>query len=127
MAKPGSGKSAMTAVRRKRQAATSASLHKTGATMKSGFRSWKRQTKKMFGGAKGGGSAPAKAKRQAAPLSPAAAKVRKIGIAVIVLGFLVSAVVPPLGAVVALAGLVGALCARGLAARFGGEDGSDGV
>lgn len=121
MAKPGSGKSAMTAVRRKRQAATSASLHKTGAAISTGWRSGKRRAKKAVGGA----SAPAK--RQAAPLSPAAAKVRKIGIAVIVLGFLVSAVVPPLGAVVALAGLVGALCARGLAARFGGEDGSNGV
>lgn len=113
MAKPGSGKKAMSAVRSKRQKAAFSSLKKTGAAVSSGARAGNRWAKKVTGGKK----AKARTKRPAAaaaagvetasrPAESPAQKIRGGGLLFVFGGIVTCTQLLPLGVAVIVAGVI---------------------
>lgn len=124
MARLGTGKKQMMAERKRRDKATKASLRSAGKALSAGSRSFKQSMRKV--------SKPKRTTRRSAdpaapalPLSPMARKVRVLSIVAAVVGGLLSLALPPLGAIILIAGIVAAVKARGIADRFFGGDAGD--
>ena len=123
MARPGYGKRRMEAQRKKQWNATKKSLREAGKALKVGSRQFKKgmsgiKPKRSHGSA---ASAPVYEAVPKEPLTQMGRKVRLISIAAAVIGGLLSLALPPLGSPICIAGVVCAICARRIAARFEGD------